>query len=151
MMWQDMVFLIGSMTSVMFLYPTLRDTASRVPRATSIPSMVIGAAYSMTFLSLGMTFSAAGSFAACTMWSLIAAFRAPDDSSLIDSVRIPGRGNRGTGLWTRLSKLSRGLNSERSTDEARSSELVNTLSSEDVGSEPTDVFESDLDAPANSD
>lgn len=80
-MWQDFVFLAGSMTSVLFLYPTLRDTAARVPRATSVPSMLIGGAYATTFLTLGMTFSAAGSFAACTMWSLIAAFRAPDSSS----------------------------------------------------------------------
>lgn len=78
MIWQDLVFLIGSMTSVVFLYPTLRDTASQVPRATSVPSMIIGGAYSMTFFTLGMTFSAFGSFAACTMWSLIAAFRSPD-------------------------------------------------------------------------
>jgi len=79
MIWQDFVFLIGSMTSVLFLYPTLRDSASQVPRATSVPSMIIGGAYSMTFFTLGMTFSAFGSFSACTMWSLIAAFRSPDD------------------------------------------------------------------------
>lgn len=42
MIWQDFVFLIGSMTSVGFLYPTLRDSASQVPRATSVPSMIIG-------------------------------------------------------------------------------------------------------------
>ncbi len=84
MIWQDFVFLVGSMTSVLFLYPTLRDTAARVPRETSIPSMLIGGAYSFTFLTLGMTFSAVGSFAACTMWSLIAAFRAPDSASLLE-------------------------------------------------------------------
>lgn len=89
MMWQDLVFLLGSMTSVMFLYPTLRDTASRVPRATSVPSMLIGAVYSMTFFTLGMTFSAVGSFAACTMWSLIAAFRAPDDGAITDGTPVP--------------------------------------------------------------
>lgn len=82
MIWQDVVFLVGSMTSVAFLYPTLRDSAARVPRATSVPSMVIGGVYSATFFSLGMTFSAAGSFAACTMWSLIAALRGPDSESL---------------------------------------------------------------------
>lgn len=91
MIWQDFVFLIGSMTSVLFLYPTLRDSASQVPRATSIPSMIIGAAYSLTFFTLGMTFSAVGSFAACTMWSLIAAFRdpdgEPDESSSIAELR----------------------------------------------------------------
>lgn len=88
MMWQDLVFLVGSMVSVAFLYPTLRDTASRVPLATSIPSMLIGFAYSMTFLSLGMTFSAVGAFAACTMWSLIAAFRAPNSPRIFEPLSI---------------------------------------------------------------
>jgi hypothetical protein len=89
MMWQDLVFLVGSMTSVIFLYPTLRDAAARVPRATSIPSMLIGGVYSLTFFTLGMEFSAIGSFSACTMWSLIALFRAPDDRSLFDSTPLP--------------------------------------------------------------
>ena len=89
MMWQDFVFLIGSMTSVMFLYPTLRDTASQVPRATSIPSMLIGAAYSVTFFTLGMFFSAFGAFAACTMWSLIAAFRGPDPDEAGEERTLP--------------------------------------------------------------
>lgn len=83
MIWQDLVFLTGSMLSVAFLYPTLRDAAARVPRATSVPSMVIGGAYSMTFFTLGMTFSGMGSLAACTMWSLIATFRAPEGDSLV--------------------------------------------------------------------
>ena len=86
MMWQDLVFLAGSSLSVMFLYPTLRDTAACVPRATSIPSMLIGGAYAFTFFTLGMTFSAAGAFAACTMWSLIATFRSPDGASLRETV-----------------------------------------------------------------
>ena len=89
MMWQDLVFLVGSMTSVIFLYPTLRDAASRVPRATSVPSMLIGGVYSMTFFTLGMEFSAFGSFSACTMWSLIALFRAPDDRSLFENTPLP--------------------------------------------------------------
>jgi hypothetical protein len=86
MMWQDLVFLVGSSLSVMFLYPTLRDTAARVPRATSVPSMLIGGTYSFTFFTMGMTFSALGSFGACTMWSLIALLRAPDSSSLREDV-----------------------------------------------------------------
>lgn len=89
MMWQDLVFLTGSMLSVMFLYPTLRDTASQVPRATSIPSMLIGGAYSFTFFTLGMSFSAFGAFAACSMWSLIAAFRASDSSFSFSRSQIP--------------------------------------------------------------
>lgn len=86
MMWQDMVFLFGSSLSVMFLFPTLRDSAARVPRATSVPSMLIGGVYSFTFFTMGMTFSALGALGACTMWSLIAAFRSPDDRSLRDTI-----------------------------------------------------------------
>jgi len=97
MIWQDFVFLVGSMTSVMFLYPTLRDKASRVPRATSIPSMLIGGIYSLTFFTLGMYFSAFGSFAACTMWSLIALFRNPDDESLLAGLPFGDRIRRRLG------------------------------------------------------
>lgn len=113
MMWQDFVFLIGSMTSVVFLYPTLRSKASQVPRATSIPSMLIGGAYSVTFFTLGMTFSAAGAFAACTMWSLIAAFRPPEDTTLREEFRL-------SRLTQRLQDVLRragGRSSHGSTDE----------------------------------
>ncbi|SNZ11691.1 hypothetical protein SAMN06269185_1375 [Natronoarchaeum philippinense] len=76
-MWQDFVFMAGSSLSVLFLAPTIRDTSARVPLATSLPSMLVGGVYSMTFLTLGMTFSALGAAATCTMWTLIAALRSP--------------------------------------------------------------------------
>lgn len=82
MAWQDFIFLAGSLLSVGFLIPTIRDAAARVPRETSIPSMLIGMVYSFTFLTLEMTFSAFGAFAAATMWSLIVYFRAPDSDGL---------------------------------------------------------------------
>ncbi|THE65379.1 hypothetical protein D8Y22_09370 [Salinadaptatus halalkaliphilus] len=77
MMWQDFVFMFGSGLSVVFLAPTLRDGSARVPLGTSLPSMAIGFVYTATFLTLGMTFSAAGSFAAGAMWTLIALCRSP--------------------------------------------------------------------------
>ncbi len=77
MMWQDFIFMIGSSLSIVFLAPTLRDTAARVPLATSAPSMIIGGVYAFTFATLGMTFSAAGALATCVMWTLISFFRAP--------------------------------------------------------------------------
>lgn len=83
MVWQDFVFMAGSLLSVAFLYPTLRNAAARVPRATSVPSMLIGGAYSFTFFTLGMRFSALGAFAACTMWSLIVWFRAPESTNSV--------------------------------------------------------------------
>ncbi|EMA45142.1 hypothetical protein [Halobiforma nitratireducens] len=81
MMWQDFVFLFGSALSVLFLAPTLRDSNACVPLGTSLPSMTIGFVYAMTFATLGMTFSAAGSLAAGSMWSLIALFRSPGAQS----------------------------------------------------------------------
>lgn len=77
MLWQDFIFLAGSMLSIVFLAPTLQDTDARVPLATSMPSMGIGLVYGVTFSTLDMTFSAAGAFAAGSMWSLIALFRSP--------------------------------------------------------------------------
>ena len=77
MMWQDLIFIIGSGLSIVFLAPTLRDATARVPLGTSLPSMGIGFVYGATFFTLGMTFSAAGSLAAGTMWALIAMIRSP--------------------------------------------------------------------------
>ncbi|QFU82219.1 hypothetical protein [Natronorubrum aibiense] len=77
MMWQDLVFMIGSSLSIVFLAPTLRDASARVPLGTSLPSMGIGFVYAATFGTLGMTFSAVGALAAGMMWSLIALIRSP--------------------------------------------------------------------------
>ncbi|ELY65741.1 hypothetical protein [Natrinema versiforme] len=82
MMWQDFVFMLGSGLSIVFLAPTLRDSSARVPLGTSLPSMGIGFVYSVTFFTLGMTFSAAGAFAAGSMWSMIALFRSPQGVSM---------------------------------------------------------------------
>lgn len=79
-MWQDFIFLIGSIISIISLTPTLRSAVATVPWATSLPSATIGLVYGATYLSLGMMFSAAGSFAAGLMWSLILAFRRPTNT-----------------------------------------------------------------------
>ncbi|WP_135535017.1 MULTISPECIES: hypothetical protein [Halostella] len=91
MMWQDFVFMLGSSLSIFFLAPTLRDAEARVPLGTSLPSMIIGLAYGLTFTTLGMTFSALGAFAAGSMWSLIAVVRSPSDAVTMtrrDGVRL---------------------------------------------------------------
>jgi hypothetical protein len=90
-MWQDLVFMIGSSLSIFFLAPTLRDADAQVPLGTSLPSMAIGMAYGMTFITLGMTFSALGAFAAATMWSFIAVVRSPSDAVTMtrrDGIRL---------------------------------------------------------------
>ena len=88
MMWQDLVFMLGSGLSIVFLAPTLRDASANVPLGTSLPSMGIGFVYGMTFFTLGMTFSAAGAVAAGTMWSLIALFRSPASKQLVTSAHL---------------------------------------------------------------
>lgn len=82
-MWQDLVFMLGSSLSIVFLAPTLRDVSARVPLGTSIPSMLIGGVYGFTFTTLGMTFSALGAFATTIMWSLIALYRSPGERALV--------------------------------------------------------------------
>lgn len=77
MMWQDLVFLAGSVFSLVVLAPTVAETEARVPLATSAPSALIGVVYGLSFFTLGMTFSAVGSFATGIMWSLICYLRSP--------------------------------------------------------------------------
>ena len=77
MMWQDFVFLAGSVLSIAFLAPTVRDPTAQVPLGSSVPSMTVGGVYSFTYATMGMTFSALGAAGVATMWSLIAFYRAP--------------------------------------------------------------------------
>ena len=77
-MWQDFVFLAGSVFSLFVLVPTLRDSMANVPLGTTLPSATIGLVYGTTFFTLGMHFSAVGSFLTGVMWSLVAYLRSPN-------------------------------------------------------------------------
>ncbi|WP_227376617.1 hypothetical protein [Haladaptatus halobius] len=77
-MWQDIVFLCGSVFSLLVLVPTLRDSMANIPLGTSLPSATIGIVYGTAFFTLGMSLSAAGSFLTGVMWSLIAILRSPN-------------------------------------------------------------------------
>lgn len=77
MMWQDAVFLVGSVLTMIVLVPTLRNPVANVPLGTSLPSACLGVVYGTAFLSLGMTLSATGSLLTGLIWSLIAARRSP--------------------------------------------------------------------------
>jgi hypothetical protein len=77
MMWQDLVFLAGSVLSIVFLAPTLQNKTARIPLGSSIPSLAIGSIYTVTYTTMGMTFSAVGSAGVAIMWSLIACYRSP--------------------------------------------------------------------------
>jgi len=77
MMWQDVIFLLGSIFSLIVLVPTLRNPMAHVPLGTSLPSAIIGITYGVTFFSLGMYLSAVGAALTGVLWSLIAALRSP--------------------------------------------------------------------------
>lgn len=77
MIWQDLIFTAGSVFSIVVLAPTLKDKMATIPLGTSLPSALIGLVYGSAFFTMGMTFSAAGSFATGVLWSLIAALRSP--------------------------------------------------------------------------
>jgi hypothetical protein len=86
MIWQDLIFLGGSVFSLIVLVPTLKDRMANVPLGTSLPSATIGIVYGTTFLSLGMTMSAVGSLLTGLMWSVIAVLRSPHPyDHLVDS------------------------------------------------------------------
>ena len=78
MMWQDLVFLAGSVLSLVVLVPTLRDSMASVPLGTAAPSAALGLLYGATFFSLGMTLSGAESLLTGAMWSGIALLRSPN-------------------------------------------------------------------------
>ncbi|ELY84602.1 hypothetical protein [Natrinema altunense] len=77
MVWQDLVFMAGSLLSVVFLAPALRDVNARIPLMTSVPKMALGAVYAVTFATMGMSLAAVGLLATGIMWSLLAAYRSP--------------------------------------------------------------------------
>ena len=77
MIWQDVVFLVGSVCSLVVLLPTLRNPMAKVPLGTSLPSAAIGGLYGAAFLSMGMTLSGAGALLTGVVWSLIATVRSP--------------------------------------------------------------------------
>lgn len=76
-MWQDVIFLAGSVFSLVVLFPTLRNPVATVPLGTSLPSSLIGMVYGATFLTLDMTLSAAGALLTGVLWSVIATLRSP--------------------------------------------------------------------------
>lgn len=78
MIWQDMIFLAGSVFSLFVLTPTLKNSMANIPLGTSLPSATIGIVYATTFFTLGMTVSAVGSLVTGLMWSAIALIRSPN-------------------------------------------------------------------------
>lgn len=77
MIWQDGVFLLGSVLSILLLVPTVRDATASVPLATSVPAVALKFAFAGTFYTLGMTLSAVGATGAALAWALVGYYRSP--------------------------------------------------------------------------
>ena len=94
MLWQDLVFLLGNVFSLVVLVPTLRDPLANVPLGTALPSAFIGLVYGTAFFTLGMSYSAFGAVVTGAMWSVIAVFRSPNpltgtDESEVETLPSP--------------------------------------------------------------
>ncbi|WP_266078084.1 hypothetical protein [Haladaptatus caseinilyticus] len=74
-MWQEYVFLAGSIVIMISLIPTIRDEEAQVPLRTSLPSVVVLFVQTLAFLSMGLTASAAGTGMGFGLWSLIAKYK----------------------------------------------------------------------------
>lgn len=83
MIWQDLVFLVGSVFSILILTPTLKDRTANIPLGTSLPSAFLGVVYGASFYSMGMAFSASGSLLTGVLWAAIAALRSPSISNVL--------------------------------------------------------------------
>ena len=76
-MWQDAVFLGGSLLTALALGPLLRNSNACVPLGTSLSYAGLRVAYVAAFLSLGMAWSAAGVALVGAIWALVAMYRRP--------------------------------------------------------------------------
>ncbi|WP_226004958.1 hypothetical protein [Natrinema salinisoli] len=98
MVWQDGIFMAGSLLSVVFLAPALRNVNTRLPLATTVPKMALGVVYAVTFATMGMSLAAGGLLATGGMWFLLAAYRSPRSavsprsSQETDCERVPASG-----------------------------------------------------------
>ncbi|WP_327052661.1 hypothetical protein [Halomicrococcus gelatinilyticus] len=83
-MWQDFVFLGGSVIIMLSLVPTLRDENASVPLRTSLPSVVVLFAQTIAFATIGLTASALGTGMGVVLWSLIAKWKSPNHERIFD-------------------------------------------------------------------
>jgi hypothetical protein len=91
-MWQDIVILAGSIVAIASLVPTLLDEDASVPLSTSVPTLVVLSGQGVAFYTLGLLGSAVGAIAGFAIWSLIAYYKAPEDSEPNSDRAEPTRG-----------------------------------------------------------
>jgi len=70
-MWQDYVLTLGLIVFNLALLPVLKSK-EKPPLITSVPTVVFQYAFALTFITLHLWFSAAGSFVNGTLWGILA-------------------------------------------------------------------------------
>lgn len=85
-MWQDIVILAGSIVAIASLVPTLLDENASVPLSTSVPTLAVLSTQGVAFYTLGLLGSAFGAGAGFCLWSLIAYYKAPEDSEAVPAL-----------------------------------------------------------------
>lgn len=76
-MWQDIVFTAGGIIFAILLIPILKDSDSKIPRLTSIPTTITLLIFSFTYITLGFYFSAATNLLTASCWAAISIWRNP--------------------------------------------------------------------------
>lgn len=71
----DMIFTAGSLVFIAGLLPAALNSKTQVPLKTSLPTALVLAVYAVTFVFMGLMFSAASSTVTSSLWAFIAIHR----------------------------------------------------------------------------
>lgn len=71
MVWQDLVFALGSIVFIIALVPTI-FSGKKPSIWTSVPTCLVLYAFALTYLEMGFEFAAATTFVSATLWDIIA-------------------------------------------------------------------------------
>lgn len=78
----EILFAVGSFTFNIYALPTLLNSDSAVPRLQSIPSVfTLIVFFTIPYLSIGYVISAASTSIGAVLWTLIAIYRAPPNTT----------------------------------------------------------------------
>lgn len=81
-MWQDTLIFAGSIVAIASLVPTITNEEAIVPHTTSVPTLVVLSGQGLAYYSLDLMGAAIGAAAGLIVWSLIAYYKAPEESVL---------------------------------------------------------------------
>lgn len=75
----DLVFTIGGLVFAVGLLPACLNPKTRMPLRTSLPTAIVLWVYGITFVCMGLPFSALSSYVTAAMWTFIAMDRRVGD------------------------------------------------------------------------